>query len=71
MSTKRMGVSCYDKAGIDEPLFVLRAQDALAVSAVLHWAHEAEIEGTSRETIAEARKVAAEMAAWPTKKIPD
>lgn len=38
MGTKRTGDDCYDKAGRDEPLFVLRAQDELAPDAVRTWA---------------------------------
>lgn len=37
MSTKRKGDSCYEKAHIDEPLFVLRAQDATAPETVEFW----------------------------------
>jgi hypothetical protein len=37
MATKRDGDSCYNKAGIDEPLFVLRAQDATAPDTVEYW----------------------------------
>jgi hypothetical protein len=38
MSTKRKGVICFQKAGEDEEIFVLRAQDATAHMIVLLWA---------------------------------
>lgn len=38
MAEKRHGVPCYDKAADNEPLFVLRAQDALAPMVVEYWA---------------------------------
>lgn len=31
-------ISCLNKAGPDEPLFVLRAKDRLAPAVVRHWA---------------------------------
>jgi hypothetical protein len=37
MSTKRAGDSCWEKADLDEPLFVLRAQDATAPEVVEFW----------------------------------
>lgn len=70
MATKREGVSCYDKAGMDEPLFVLRAQDKLAAGIVRQWADLAEQGGTKPEVVAEARQCADEMEAWPFHKHP-
>jgi hypothetical protein len=70
MSTKRNGVACYDKAGEDEPLFVLRAQDRLSADLVRIWALRAEQGGTKPEIVEEARRVAAEMDAWPFHKHP-
>ena len=70
MATKRAGVACYDRAGEDEPLFVLRAQDVLAAGVVREWADRAERGGTKAEIVAEARKVAEEMEAWPFHKHP-
>lgn len=37
MATKAEGDLCYQKADKDEPLFVLRAQDATAPSVVEFW----------------------------------
>jgi len=37
MGTKRNGDLCYEKADLDEPLFVLRAQDATAPDVVQFW----------------------------------
>lgn len=70
MATKRKGVTCYDKAGEDEPLFVLRAQDILAARLVREWADRAEKGGTKPEVIAEARACAAEMELWKFHKWP-
>lgn len=56
----------------DEPVFVLRAQDVLAHETVEFWASQAEATGEVRSgKIAGARDCAAEMAAWPIKKLPD
>lgn len=38
MATKRTGVPCYDKAGEDEPLFVLRATDKFGPQVIRYWA---------------------------------
>lgn len=70
MATKRYGVACYDKADIDEPIFVLRAQDRLAAFIVRLWAFLADRGGTKPEIVAEAMKVADEMDAWPIHKHP-
>ncbi len=74
MATKSQGVSCYDKADKDEPLFVIRAQDSLGPEVVMEWAHRALAAGVPIEKVAEARKVAEEMEEWQTnntKKVPD
>lgn len=70
MSTKRQGVSCYDKAGEDEPLFVLRAQDALAGAIVRLWAEMAALGGTKSEIVAEAMECAEQMDSWHFHKWP-
>ena len=70
MATKRNGVACYDKAGTDEPLFVLRAQDRLAAFIVRLWAFLAECGGTQAEVVSEALKCADEMESWPFHKHP-
>jgi hypothetical protein len=71
VATKRFGVLCYDKADPDEPIFVLRAQDALAARTVLFWAEEANKAGADSSKVAEARKCAAAMEKWPIHKLPD
>jgi len=74
MATKETGVPCYDKAGPNEPVFTLRAQDALAPEIVREWAYRAQAAGTPREKVNEARKCADEMEDWQianTKKVPD
>jgi hypothetical protein len=70
MATKRIGIACYDKAGEDEELFVLRARDALAAIVVRYWAELAERGGTKPEIVAEARECARRMEAWPFRKHP-
>ncbi len=62
---------CFSKAHPDEPLFVLRAQDALAPNIVRSWASLAEQQGTPPEKVREARELADQMEAWHTTKIPD
>lgn len=71
MATKRTGVSCYDKAAEDEPLFVLRAQDPLAAEIVREWARRAAARGVPEKKYTEAWQVAADMDQWPNKKSPD
>lgn len=55
----------------DEPLFILRAQDELAVQVVRYWADLAEARGVRSGKVAGARKLAAAMERWPEKKLPD
>jgi hypothetical protein len=74
MATKREGVSCYDKAGPDEPLFVLRSTDLLSPEIVREWAYRAKAAGTSDEKVEEARRAADAMEDWQianSKKVPD
>lgn len=54
-----------------EPVFVLRGQDELAVSAVLYWVAVAESRGLGQEMLQSARAHAMRMAEWPVKKLPD
>lgn len=70
MATKRQGVACYDKAGQDEPLFVLRAQDVLAAPTVRFWAALAAGGGTDPQVIQEAFDCADQMEAWNFHKWP-
>lgn len=75
MSTKLENNNhCYNKAAPDEPIFTLRAQDALAPEIVREWAYRAHILGTPIKKVAEARATADAMENWQianTKKIPD
>jgi hypothetical protein len=64
MATKKSGIPCYDKAGEDEPLFVLRATDITAPGVVKYWVASARRRGCSEEKLQEALKCAEEMARW-------
>lgn len=63
--------SCFNKAAMDEPIFVLRAQDVLAAEIVRQWAQMAIMSGTRTAKIDEALALADAMEAWPMRKIPD
>ncbi|MGN6094498.1 MAG: hypothetical protein ACTHOL_19275 [Luteibacter jiangsuensis] len=56
---------------IDEPVFLLRAQDQFAPAAVRHWAELVEAGGGDTAIVSSAREHAARMEAWPIKKVPD
>ena len=58
---------CFGNADLDEPLFVLRAQDRCAPAAVRDWAHRAKGAGCSVEKVAEAMGIAIEMEEWQEK----
>jgi len=78
MATKHTD-TCLQKAGDEEPIFVLRAQDQFAANIVRYWAkiyrenHEAH--GTFNVKIeakyVEALELAEKMEQWPTRKMPD
>lgn len=73
-STKKEGVSSLEKAGDDEPVFVLRAQDMLAPELVREWVFRARINGVPEEKVAEARRIADAMEDWQVanhRKMPD
>lgn len=55
----------------DEPVFVLRAQDKLAGMTLEGYADCLEEYGASEEAVKHVREHAAEMEAWPVKKMPD
>lgn len=63
---------CIAKAGDDEPLFVLRAQDATSDGVVQAWidANVARL-GFDHPKIANAARLRDAMAAWPNRKLPD
>lgn len=63
-----------DPAGLiakDEPVFLLRGQDAQAAQIVRRYAYELERCGGDPVLIKMARDHAAKMDAWPKKKQPD
>ena len=64
MSTKREGVPEYEKADLDEEIFVLRAQDSLAPVVVQLWSLQASMHGVSQDKIEKARACAKRMRSW-------
>jgi hypothetical protein len=54
-----------------EPVFLLRAQDRWAPLALYHWASFVENNLSNNGLANEARRIAGEMAKWPTRKEPD
>ena len=74
MATKRQGNPSYDKADMDEPLFVLRAKDITAPAIVRHWADVAALLDVPAAKVAEAQACADAMEQWQihnTFKVPD
>jgi len=55
--------SCLNKAGPEEPIFVLRAKDPLAAMAVRHWATMA-FGRHETAKLKEANQLADQMDAW-------
>lgn len=55
----------------DEPVFLIRGQDAVGSAAVLVWAALAEDRGADRRIVAAARKQAVKMKNWKRHKTPD
>lgn len=67
-------VDTHGKVPDDEPLFVLRGQDAAAPAAVRAWANVAEELGASADIVALAREHACTMEAYQSEhggKVPD
>lgn len=65
---------CLGKAADDEPVFVLRAQDASAPSIVRSWITNAVLRGVNSDKLAAAHEVAFAMDEWQQRhgrKIPD
>lgn len=73
MATKAQEMlgGCFAKAAVDEPLFVLRAQDKLAPIVIRLWAELAAFNGAGLEKVHEAKRLAFEMEQWPNRKMPD
>lgn len=65
------GKGCLGRAGDNEPVFVLRAQDMLAADLVETWATQASVAGCPGDKVVEARRLAQEMREWPSRKNPD
>jgi hypothetical protein len=63
--------SCLNKAADDEPIFVLRAHDALAPAVVRAWATLAAGAGAPFEKFKSACDLAELMEKWPNRKLPD
>ncbi len=55
---------CYEKAGADEPIFTLRANDPVAPLMVEQWANHAQHQGVEADKLEEARLCASEMRNW-------
>lgn len=55
----------------DEPVFLIRGQDAVGYLAVRAWAIYAETAGAGEAIVASARQHAGKMEAWPKKKVAD
>ncbi len=55
----------------DEPVFLIRGQDAVGGDAVRAWASLAAAKGANHDILQIARDHAAKMDAWPKKKIAD
>jgi len=60
-----------EKVPADEPVFILRAQDALAADLVEKWAIHARSVGCNHDKVLEAHAIAEEMRSWHTRKNPD
>ena len=58
---------CYEKAGDDEPIFVLRAKDPLAPILVTSWASMTGISPRTKAKVMEAHACAAAMRDWKRK----
>jgi hypothetical protein len=78
MSSKRElmadPMSCWNKADMDEPLFVLRAQDILAPWVIGEWASMMLSLSSAVDPPPKAFSaytVATEMRKWPRRKLPD
>ena len=55
----------------DEPVFILRGQDAAAAGAILFYAVEAQRIGSAPNHVKHVYDSYEAVAAWPIKKIPD
>lgn len=68
MATKHTD-TCLQKAGDDEPIFVLRAQDITAPETIMYWLHlNPRLPDKKRK---EAMELAQAMRDWPRRKVAD
>ena len=69
------GKGCLGKAALDEPVFVLRAQDKFAPDLLESWSHKVDVaKGCATEKGRKARALAHQMRAWQEMnscKVPD
>lgn len=65
------GDGCLGKCDPEEPVFVLRAQDALASDLVEKWAIWAQVGSTTVDKVTEAFFIVELMRRWPKHKHPD
>ncbi len=63
--------SCLNKAKSDEPIFVIRGQDALAVQVIAYWISLGLESGVPEDKLLDAFNTALAMKAWPNRKVPD
>ena len=61
---KDLNPGCLAKAKLDEPLFILRGQDALAPRVIENWAHLAAAGGCPQAKVDEALDLAGHMRDW-------
>lgn len=78
MATKEKELvdGCFSRVDLDEPVFVLRAQDKLAPAMVRIWAELADLSGVAPAKTDEAKSLSYEMEEWQAEnprhvKIPD
>ena len=76
LKTLSCGRGCLDQSPVDEPIFILRAQDILAPRVVVRWAHLADQAGSPQAKVQAALELAKQMADWQANnpyrvKVPD
>ena len=64
LESLRSGRGCLGRTALDEPVFILRAQDILAPRVVVRWAHLAEQAGSPQDKVRGALQLAKRMADW-------
>lgn len=69
--TAEDGKTYLERLDSKEPVFILRAQDVLALPAILYWINLASTMNVPRAKIVGALAVAVEFGAWETRKVPD